>query len=43
VRNVNGVDFDTIRRRDTGREFRFVAEPALEGTLGDGRFRVLAG
>lgn len=43
VRNVNGTDFDTIRRRDAGREFRFVAEPALEGTLDDGRFRVIAG
>jgi len=42
VRNVNGTDFDTIRRRDTSREFRFVAEPALEGTLADGRFQIIA-
>jgi hypothetical protein len=42
VRNVNGVDFDTIERRDASREFRFLAEPALEGTLDDGRFQIIA-
>lgn len=42
VRNVHGTDFDTIQRRDTSREFRFVAEPALEGTLADGRFQIIA-
>lgn len=42
VRNVNMTDFDTIQRRDASREFRFVAEPALEGTLGDGRFQIIA-
>jgi hypothetical protein len=43
VRNVNGTDFDSIRRRDTSRPFTFEAEPALEGTLADGRFRIIAG
>ncbi len=36
-------DFDTIRRRDANHEFRFVAEPALEGTIADGRFEIIAG
>lgn len=36
-------DFDSIHRRDATREFRFVAEPPLEGALSDGRFRVIAG
>ncbi len=43
VRNVNGTDFDSIRRRDANREFRFFSEPSLTGTIADGRFRVIAG
>jgi hypothetical protein len=43
VRNVNGTDFDSIRRRDMSRDFTFVGEPALQGTLEDGRYRVMAG
>lgn len=43
IRNVNGTDLDSIHRRDASREFRFVAEPGLQGTIADGRFRVIAG
>ena len=43
VRNVNGVDFDSIRRRDMARDFTFVGEPALQGSLEDGRYRIIAG
>ncbi|MFK7985246.1 MAG: IPT/TIG domain-containing protein [Sandaracinaceae bacterium] len=43
VRNVNGQNLDILRRRDASREFRFVAQPALEGTLSDGRYRVESG
>lgn len=42
-RVVNGQDFDTVRARDASREFRFLAEPALERSLVDGRYRVTAG
>lgn len=42
VRQVNGTDFDTIERRDATSDFRFVAEPALEDTLSDGRFSLIA-
>ncbi|MFO0685694.1 MAG: IPT/TIG domain-containing protein [Sandaracinus sp.] len=42
VRNVNHVDFDTVRRRDLNRELRLVALPALQGTIADGRFTILA-
>ncbi|HJL15040.1 MAG TPA: IPT/TIG domain-containing protein [Sandaracinaceae bacterium LLY-WYZ-13_1] len=43
VRNVNGDELDVLRRRDASRTFRFVAQPALEGTLSDGRYRIEAG
>ncbi len=43
VRNVNGTDFDSIRRRDMARAFTFVGEPALQGSLEDGRYRIIAG
>lgn len=42
-RTVHGQDFDTMRRRDASRAFRFVGEPALEGALVDGRYRITAG
>ncbi len=42
-RVVNGQDFDILRTRDTSRPFRFLAEPALERTLADGRYRIIAG
>lgn len=43
VRNVNGIDFDTVRRRDSPSVIRFVGEPALLGTLADARYRLTAG
>lgn len=43
VRNVNGIDFDTLRRRDAPSVVRFVGEPALLGTLEDARYRLTAG
>ncbi len=43
VRQWSTFDFDTIRRRDASRSFRFVAEPALLGTLTDGRYQISAG
>ncbi|MBN8611292.1 MAG: IPT/TIG domain-containing protein [Deltaproteobacteria bacterium] len=43
VRQWSTFDFDTIRRRDASRAFRFVAEPALLGTLTDGRYQISAG
>jgi len=43
VRAFDQFNFDIIRRRDDSRAFRFVAEPALRGTLADGRFRITAG
>jgi hypothetical protein len=42
-RVVNGQDFDELRRRDASRPFRFSPEPALEGSLEDGRYRVVGG
>jgi hypothetical protein len=42
-RVVNGEDLDVVRRRDGTRPFRFVGEPALQGALADGRFRIVAG
>jgi hypothetical protein len=43
VRQVNGVDLDVVRSRDASRPFRFMAQPALFGTLADGRYRIEAG
>lgn len=43
VRRWGSYDFDTVRRRDASRAIRFVAEPALRGTLTDGRYRISAG
>jgi hypothetical protein len=43
VRQVNGVDLDILRGRDASRPFRFTGQPALFGTLSDGRYRVEAG
>jgi len=43
VRNVNGTDFDSVRRRDAPPTVRFVGEPALLGTLEDARYRFTAG
>ena len=43
VRNVNGIDFDTVRRRDAASVVRFVGEPALLGSLEDARYRLTAG
>lgn len=42
-RVVNGQEFDTVRARDSSRAFRFLAEPALERSLVDGRYRITAG
>lgn len=42
-RIVNDQVFDVVRRRDALDPFRFVGEPALEGSLVDGRYRVIAG
>lgn len=42
-RVVNTQDFDILRARDTSRPFRFLAEPALERALANGRFRIIAG
>jgi hypothetical protein len=42
-RQWSTFDFDTVRRRDTSRAIRFVAEPALQGTLTDGRYQIAAG
>jgi hypothetical protein len=42
-RQWSTFDFDTVRRRDTSRALRFVAEPALLGTLTDGRYQISAG
>jgi len=43
VRQWSTFDFDTVRRRDASRAIRFVAEPALLGTLSDGRYQISAG
>jgi hypothetical protein len=43
VRRWSTFDFDLVRRRDASRAIRFVAEPALRGTLTDGRYRIAAG
>ena len=42
-RQWSTFDFDTVRRRDASRAIRFVAEPALLGTLTDGRYQISAG
>lgn len=43
VRNVNGISFDELRSRGASNPFRFMAQPALEGALADGRYRIEAG
>ncbi len=43
VRKVNGVELDVVRARDASRPFRFFTQPALQGTLSDGRYTVEAG
>src|SRR5690606_31054909 len=43
ARQVAGVELDVLRSRDASRPFRFLAQPALEGALSDGRYRVEAG
>jgi hypothetical protein len=43
AREIAGVELDVLRSRDAARPFRFLAQPALEGTLSDGRYRVEAG
>ena len=43
VRRVNGVDLDVLGSRRAERAFRFFAQPALLGTLENGRYRVEAG
>ncbi len=43
VRSVNGVDLDVLRSRDATAPFRFLAQPALDGELSDGRYRIEAG
>ncbi|UJR81802.1 IPT/TIG domain-containing protein [Sandaracinus amylolyticus] len=42
-RQVASQDFDTLRRYDAARDFRFVSQPALSGSIADGRYRVTAG
>ena len=42
-RIVNDQEFDVIRRRDASRGLRFVAEPALQGSLVDVRYLVVSG
>lgn len=43
VRNVNGADFDSVRRVDAGGPVRFLAEPALRGAIEDARYRITGG
>jgi len=43
VREVNGNPIDEVRRRRNDRPFRFTAQPALLGSLSDGRYRFEAG
>lgn len=43
TRTINGLELDVLRRRDSGRPFRFTTQPALEGALRDGRYRIEAG
>ena len=42
-RQVRTTDFDTLRRADASRDFRFVGQPALEGSIVDARYRITAG
>ncbi|HJL06049.1 MAG TPA: IPT/TIG domain-containing protein [Polyangiaceae bacterium LLY-WYZ-15_(1-7)] len=42
VRRSEGDLVDEVRRRSTDRPFRFFAQPALLGSLSDGRYRVQA-
>lgn len=42
-RVVNGQAFGVVRARTADRPFRFVGEPALQGSLADARYRVIAG
>lgn len=43
VRDVQGQEYDVLRGRDASRPFRFMAQPALFGSLADGRYRIEAG
>ncbi len=43
ARQVNGVDLDVVRGRSASEPFRFLAQPALDGNLSDGRYRIEAG
>lgn len=42
VRQVNANVFDTLRGTSAANPYRFVAQPALRGTLADARFRISA-
>lgn len=43
VRSFRNFNFDLVRSRDLSRAIRFVAEPALQDALVDGRYRISAG
>ena len=43
VRQVSGRALDVISSFNGGQLFRFFAQPALEGALGDARYQVIAG
>lgn len=43
AREINGLEIDVLRGRDSSRPFRFTMQPALEGALRDGRYRIEAG
>src|SRR5690606_10672948 len=43
TRVINGLELDVLRRRDPSRPFRFTMQPALDGALSDGRYRIEAG
>lgn len=43
VRDLFGAELDVVRARSAGNPLRFLAQPALEGALADGRYRVEAG
>ena len=43
VREHDGQELDVITAFSTSRPFRFVAQPALQGALSDGRYEISAG
>ncbi len=43
VREINLEELDVVRRRTADMPFRFWAQPALQGALDDGRYRISAG